>query len=87
VDIALFLALLALRPSLIGAIRPTVTVILANLSLFFVPASVGVVANLDVLSADWIAILAVLVISTVLAMLASVGTFLAALGRLERKTR
>jgi putative effector of murein hydrolase LrgA (UPF0299 family) len=83
--LALFLALLAIRPSLIGAIRPTVTVVLANLSLFFVPAGVGVVAHLEILSADWIAILAVLVGSTVLAMLAAVGTFLAVLKVLERR--
>jgi putative effector of murein hydrolase LrgA (UPF0299 family) len=50
-----------------------------------VPAGVGVVANLDILSADWVAILAVLVVSTVLAMLASVATFLAVLRMLERK--
>jgi putative effector of murein hydrolase LrgA (UPF0299 family) len=87
VGLALFLTVLAVRPSLIAAIRPTVTVILANLSLFFVPAGVGVVANLEILSTDWIAILAVLVISTVLAMLASVGTFLALLRLRERKAR
>lgn len=84
--LVLFLGLLALRPSLSGAVRPTVTVILANLSLFFVPAGVGVVANLDVLSEDWVAILAVLVLSTVLAMLAAVGTFLAVLRLIERRT-
>lgn len=75
--LALLLLLFALRPSLISAMRPTVTVILANLSLFFVPAGVGVAANLDILADDWAAILAVLVLSTVLSMLAAVGTFLA----------
>lgn len=82
--LALLLIAFAVRPSLIEAIRPTVAVILANLSLFFVPAGVGVVANLDILSTDWIAIVAVLVASTVLAMLAAVGTFLAVLKLLER---
>lgn len=75
--LAMLLALFALRPSLAAAVRPTSGVILTNLSLFFVPAGVGVVANLDILSRDWAAILAVLVVSTVLAMLATVGTFLA----------
>ncbi|KPQ13367.1 MAG: putative effector of murein hydrolase LrgA [Rhodobacteraceae bacterium HLUCCO18] len=85
VGLALLLAVLTVRPSLIAAIRPTVAVILANLSLFFVPAGVGVVANLEILSNEWIAIIAVLVVSTVLAMLASVATFLAALRILERE--
>ncbi|TYO90908.1 CidA/LrgA family protein [Oceanicella actignis] len=84
VGLAMLLALLVARPSLIETIRPTAAITLANLSLFFVPAGVGVVANLDVLSADWPAILAVLALSTVLAMLAAVGAFLAALRLLRR---
>ena len=43
----------------------------------FVPAGVGVIGNLDVLSKDWLALLVVLVLSTVLAMLATVGSFIA----------
>ncbi|AHM05750.1 hypothetical protein roselon_03495 [Roseibacterium elongatum DSM 19469] len=52
------------------------SVILAHLSLMFVPAGVGVIGNLDVLSEDWVALLVILVVSTLLAMLAAVGTFL-----------
>lgn len=77
IGLALLLVLFALRPSLVLVLRPTATVIVANLSLLFVPAGVGVIANLDVLREDWAAIAVVLVLSTVLSMLATVGTFLA----------
>lgn len=78
VGLALMLMLFAIRPSLVAALRPTATVIVANLSLLFIPAGVGVVGNLDILADDWAAILTVLVLSTLLSMLATVGTFLAA---------
>ena len=78
IGLALMVALFALRRSLVSALRPTATVIVANLSLLFVPAGVGVVTNLAILTEDWAAILAVLILSTVLSMLAAVGTFLAA---------
>jgi holin-like protein len=41
-----------------------------------VPAGVGVIGNLEVLSEDWFALLVILVVSTVLAMLAAVATFI-----------
>jgi putative effector of murein hydrolase LrgA (UPF0299 family) len=75
--LALLVILLTLRPSLMAVLRPTTGVILANLSLLFVPAGVGVIANLDLLAEDWAPLLAVLFVSTLLSMLAAVGTFLA----------
>lgn len=77
--LGLVLLVLALRlwPTLAQRFRPTVGVILANLSLLFVPAGVGVIGNLDALSNDWLALLVILIVSTVLAMLAAVGTFIA----------
>jgi putative effector of murein hydrolase LrgA (UPF0299 family) len=75
VGLLFLLMLLVWRPALGATLRPTVAVILANLSLFFVPAAVGVVANLGILSADWAAILTVLLVSTGLAMLVAVVTF------------
>ncbi|MEL7298924.1 MAG: CidA/LrgA family protein [Pseudomonadota bacterium] len=74
--LVLLLLLVVLRPAVAGALRPTTTVILAHLSLLFVPAGVGVIGNLDVLSADWLPLLVILVLSTWLAMLAALGTFL-----------
>lgn len=77
IGLTLLLVVLWLRPAVAETLRPTVTVILANLSLLFVPAGVGVIGNLEVLSEGWVALLVVLVVSTLLAMLASVGTFIA----------
>jgi holin-like protein len=50
--------------------------LLANLSLLFVPAGVGVVQKLDLLAAHGLAIVAVLAGSVILTMLATVLTFL-----------
>jgi holin-like protein len=50
--------------------------LLANLSLMFVPAGVGVVQKLDLLAEHGITIITVLAISVVLTLLATVATFL-----------
>ena len=50
--------------------------LLANLSLLFVPAGVGVVQKLDLLAEHGIAIITVLAISVVVTLLATVATFL-----------
>lgn len=86
--LGLALLVLSLRvwPSLGGLLRPTVGVILANLSLMFVPAGVGVIGNLEVLSADWLALLVVLTLSTLLSMLAAVGTFIGVRRLTERRS-
>ncbi|MDB0043844.1 CidA/LrgA family protein [Planktomarina temperata] len=75
--LVILLAALALRPPLASALRPTTQVILAHLSLMFVPAGVGVIGNLDVLSSDWARLLVVLILSTILSMLVTVATFIA----------
>ncbi len=49
--------------------------LLAHLSLLFVPAGVGVVQRLDVLSTYGAALLAALLASTIIAMLVAVGVF------------
>jgi putative effector of murein hydrolase LrgA (UPF0299 family) len=76
--LALLLIVLSVFPKLVSHVRPTVSVILANLSLLFVPAGVGVIGNLDVISQDGLLLLFVLVSSTILTMLATIGTFIAA---------
>ena len=75
--LVILLAALALRPPLASSLRPTTQVILAHLSLMFVPAGVGVIGNLDVLSSDWARLLVVLILSTILSMLVTVATFIA----------
>jgi putative effector of murein hydrolase LrgA (UPF0299 family) len=50
---------------------------LANLSLLFIPAGVGVVQKLDLLAEHGVAIMIILTISVVVTLLATVATFLA----------
>jgi holin-like protein len=50
---------------------------LANLSLLFIPAGVGVVQKLDLLAEHGIAIIVILAVSVVVTLLATVATFLA----------
>jgi putative effector of murein hydrolase LrgA (UPF0299 family) len=52
--------------------------LLANLSLLFVPAGVGVVQKLDLVAAHGIAVAAVLVVSVAVTLLVTVATFLVA---------
>jgi putative effector of murein hydrolase LrgA (UPF0299 family) len=52
--------------------------LLANLSLLFVPAGVGVMQKLDLVAAHGIAVAVVLVISVVVTLLVTVATFLVA---------
>ena len=68
--------LLGAMPTVAERLRPTTTIVLANLSFLFVPAGVGAIGNFEVLSEDGIALLVILTLSTVLSMLAAVGTFI-----------
>jgi holin-like protein len=52
--------------------------LLANLSLLFVPAGVGVIQKLDLIVDHGVAFLGVLVISVLVTLLVTVGTFLVA---------
>jgi len=52
-------------------------ILLANLSLLFVPAGVGVVQYLGLLEAQGVTLAAALVVSTVAMLIATVGAFLA----------
>lgn len=74
--LALLVLLLGAFPKLAEQLRPTATIILANLSFLFVPAGVGVIGNFEVLLDDGLALLVILTLSTVLSMLATVGTFI-----------
>lgn len=76
IGMALLFLTLTLLPRVAQAIAPTARVLLAHLSLLFVPAGVGVVGHLDRLGTDGVAIMVALVLSTVLAILAGVGVFL-----------
>jgi putative effector of murein hydrolase LrgA (UPF0299 family) len=58
--------------------------LLANLSLLFVPAGVGVVQKLDLIVDHGVAFLGVLAISVLVTLLVTVGTFLLASRLLRR---
>ena len=66
---------LALIPRLEAVVQPTATVILAHLSLLFVPAGVGVVGHLTTLGEQALAVGAALVGSTILAIAAGALAF------------
>ena len=61
--------------------------LLANLSLLFVPAGVGVVQKLDLVAEHGIAFLGILVLSVLLTLLVTVATFLLASRLMAREQR
>ena len=69
------------RPALAGLLRPVAGGLLAHLSLFFVPAGVGVIAHLPLLRSEGAALAAAVAVSTILAILAGAWAF-AAVARL-----
>ncbi|AWN45822.1 CidA/LrgA family protein [Methylobacterium terrae] len=84
VGMALLLGVLALRdrrpgglpaPLVDGTLERTGKGLLAHLSLLFVPAGAGVIGRLDVLAAHGVALAVALVVSTALALVATVSTF------------
>jgi holin-like protein len=80
------LKILARGPLAGGGVENTSRGLLAHLSLLFVPAGVGVVQKLDLVAAHGLAFAGVLVVSVVLTLLATVGTFLAASRLMSRET-
>lgn len=74
--LVILIIVLRTKPSLAEDMRQTISVILTNLSLMFVPAGVGVIGNLEALSTDWFALIVILTLSTVLSMIATVCTFI-----------
>lgn len=74
---ALLFIMLVARPRTAEAVGPPARGILSVLSLLFVPASIGVTGHLDLLADRGLTILAILAVSVVAAMLASVWAFVA----------
>jgi len=71
-------AVLARGPLQDGGVEGTSHGLLANLSLLFVPAGVGVVQKLDLIVHHGVAFLGVLVVSVLITLLVTVATFLLA---------
>ena len=70
--------LLAIGPLRDQGVEQASKGLLAHLSLLFVPAGVGVVQKLDLISEYGFAVIAILAVSVVITLLVTVGTFLLA---------
>ena len=75
IGLVLLVGALWLRPPLEERMRPLTSTLLGHLSLLFVPAGVGIVGHLDTLRDAGLALIVVLVVSTVLAIVAGAVTF------------
>ena len=75
VGLCLLVTACVLRPALADRLRPTAQGLLSHLSLFFVPAGVGVVAHWPVLRDHGIGLAAAITASTVLAIAAGALAF------------
>lgn len=85
IGMALLLLGFMVSKPLADRILPTSQGILAHLSLLFVPAGVGVISHAEVLGASGLALMAALVGSTLLALIAGALTFVG-LARLTGST-
>jgi len=74
----LLLIALIIRGQLSTDLKITAQTLLSNLSLFFVPAGVGVILHINLLKNEWLSLSLVLILSTLITMLitALVMTFL-----------
>jgi holin-like protein len=76
----LFAALVAMKRrarDLAARVESGASILLRHMSLFFVPAGVGVMVEIDVLRAEWLPLSIALVASTLLALAAGAGAFAA----------
>ena len=64
----LFMTLI-LRGSLSSDLKNTAQTLLSNLSLFFVPAGVGVILHISLLKNEWLSLSLILIFSTLITML------------------
>lgn len=80
VGMLLLMAALLAWPRLMQQVEQAANTLLAHLSLLFVPAGVGIVAAAGSGSGHWVAILASLLVSTILA-LAVTGLILRGMGK------
>ena len=85
IGMALLLATLAWRPALLARIKPAGNTLLSHLSLLFVPAGVGVMVHFARLADEGVAIVAAVVGSTLLAIVATAATAAWLIGRTEAK--
>ena len=75
VGLVLLVGAMRLRPGLAEWLRPVAQGVLGHLSLFFVPAGVGIIGHLPLLREHGVALLAAILGSTVLALVAGALAF------------
>jgi putative effector of murein hydrolase LrgA (UPF0299 family) len=80
------ISLLEFGPLRNDGVEKAARVLLAHMSLMFVPAGVGVVQKLDLIADRGVAIGLVLVGSAIITMLATVGTFVLSARLLARRS-
>lgn len=77
IGMVLMLLSLLVKDNLIGIVRPTAGVLLANLSLLFVPAGVGIMRHGQRFLDEGVGIMVTLVLSTIIAMLVTAYVIIA----------
>jgi holin-like protein len=75
IGMVLLFAVLWFRGSAPPALSETAGGILKNLSLLFVPAAVGIIQHAGRIRAEWLAIAAALIVSTLLTMAVAAAAF------------
>lgn len=65
----LLFIILVIRGSLSPTLKDTAQTLLSNLSLFFVPAGVGVILHIALLKNEWLSLSLTLIFSTLITML------------------
>jgi holin-like protein len=83
VGMLLLFLMLHLRGGLPEALRVTAQGVLQQLSLLFVPAGVGVMAHIGLISSEWLPVLLVIVVSTLATMLVTALTMGGLIGLLS----
>ena len=81
----LLFAILLVRGRSTAEIDAVADTLLRNLSLLFVPAAVGVVQQAGLIAANWLAITAALLLSTLATLVVTVYTFRAVARRVEAR--
>lgn len=76
IGMVLMLFAFLLRDRLVDQVRPSAGVLLANLSLLFVPAGVGIMRHGERFMNEGVAIMVTVVLTTVIAMVVTVWTIM-----------
>jgi len=71
----LLLTILIVNRGLPTGLEPVTVPLLNHMSLLFIPAGTGIIMYADLITAEWIAIVGAIVVSTLAALLTTAATF------------